>query len=181
MAQLGALSVMEWVGIGTTALSVNEKIQAGKSASHRADVIAHQKELDANAAQVEAQQRAAGERKKSRYLRSRALAVAGASGGGVSDPTISNILTGIDVEGEMNALNAMWSGDTTASGLRTSARMTRSEGRSAKRAGYTSAFTTALSGGMDFAEDNPTFFKKYGGDRAEQDHDYYGSDAGFGY
>lgn len=157
-----------YIGLATTAVSVHSQIQAGKAASHRADVMARQKEADAEAAQVEAQQQAAGERKKARFLRSRALAVAGASGAGVSDPTISNILTGIDTEGEMNALNTLWSGDTTSQGLRNEAASIRSEGRSAESAGYMSAFTTALSGGMDFAEAKPTFFQKYGGKRAER-------------
>lgn len=155
-----------YIGLATTALSVHSKIQEGKAAAHRAELIARQKKIDANAAQAESQQEAAGERKKARYLRSRALAVAGASGAGVSDPTINNILTGIDTEGEMNALNTQWSGDTAGSGLRAEGRVAMSEGRAAKRSAYKSAFTTALSGGMDFVEAKPTFFQKYGGKRA---------------
>ncbi len=160
MPQLAAIA--PYLAVGATTVS---QIQAGNAAKHQADQIARQKELDANASAAEGQQRAAIERKKSRYLRSRALAVAGASGAGVSDPTINNILTGIDTEGEMNALNAQWSGETTARGERADAAVTRSEGRSAQRAGYVSGFSTALSGGMDFLEDHPTFFSKYGGDR----------------
>jgi hypothetical protein len=157
---------MDWVSVGATALQTHSQIQAGKAAAHQAELLARQREKDALAAQVEAQQVAAQERKKSRYLRSRALAVAGASGAGVSDSTITNILTGIDTEGEMNALNALWSGDQTAQAYRAGARMARAEGKAAKRAGYLGGAVTALRGGMEFAEDNPTFFKKYGGDKA---------------
>lgn len=157
---------MDWVSVGTTALQVHGQIQAGKAQAHQAELLARQREKDALAAQVEAQQVASQERKKTRYLRSRALAVAGASGAGVSDLTINNILTGIDTEGEMNALNALWSGDQTAEAYRSGAEMARAEGRAAKRAGYLGGAVTALQGGLDFAENNPSFFKKYGGDRA---------------
>lgn len=143
------------------------QIKAGEEANSRAHALAKQKRTDALAAQAEAQQEAASERKKMRYTRSRALAVAGASGGGVSDPTINNILTGIETEGEMNALNTLWSGDTTAQGLRAEGRAAIAEGHAAKDAGYLSGFTTAFSGAADFAEAKPTLFEKYGGKKAK--------------
>ena len=155
-----------YIALASSAVGAYSAIDAGQKANSRAHALAKQQEAEANAAQVEAQQQAATERKKTRYLRSRALAVAGASGGGVSDPTISNILTGIDTEGEMNALNTLWSGDTTASGLRAQARATRAEGKASMKAGYVSGFKTAVSGGMDFIDAKPTFFKKYGGTKS---------------
>lgn len=155
-----------YINLAITAASAYSAVKAGQEANHRAQAIAKQKETDAKAAQAEAQQEAATERKKARYTRSRALAVAGASGAGASDLTINNILTGIDTEGEMNALNTQWSGDTTGAGLRADARATRSEGRASKNAGYIGGVTTALKGAVDFAEAKPTFFKKYGGKRA---------------
>lgn len=160
-------SASPYIALGATALSAHQQIQAGKQAAHRADVIARQQEEQAKAEQAAAQQEANGERKKARYLRSRALAVAGASGAGVSDPTINNILAGIDTQGEMNALSTLWSGDTTANGLRREASATRAEGRASRRASNMGAFTTVLDGGMDFMEAKPTFFSKYGGKRAK--------------
>lgn len=157
-----------YIALGTTVVQTVSQMQAGKAAQHRAEVAAREQETQAKAEQAAAGQQAATERKKARYLRSRALAVAGASGAGVSDPTINEILTGIDVEGEMNALNTQWSGNTTAGGLRRGARASRSEGRASRNAAYTSALTTAMSGAMDFAEAKPTFFQKYGGTRAQR-------------
>lgn len=155
-----------YIALGTAAVGAYAQTQAGEAAQNNAKVVAIQQERDANAAQVEAQQAATAERKKARYLRSRALAVAGASGAGVSDPTVSQILTGIDTEGEMNALNALWSGDETARALRHGARATRNEGSARRGAYYGQAGATALQGLTSFAGENPTFFSKYGGDRA---------------
>lgn len=123
--------------------------------SGAANLIAAQKEKAANQANVEAQAEAANERRKAKLVRSRALAVAGASGAGVDDPTVNNILTGIEVEGEMNALNALHSGEYLASSLRSGAGTARRQGSAYRQAGYVSAGTTALSGAVGW-------YDKYG-------------------
>lgn len=138
-----------YITAATTALSVYSQVQQGKA---QMNLIAAQREKAANQALVESQAEAANERRKATYLRSRAQAVAGKSGAGVTDPTVSNILTDIDVGGEMNALNALASGEYVARGLRTGANVARAEGASRKNAGYLSAGTTALSGSIGFAE-----------------------------
>lgn len=166
MAQLAV--VAPYLSAASTVVSSYASIKQGMDQKSASESVARQRERDANDAQVEAQQVAARERKKSKYLRSRALAVAGASGGGVSDPTISNILTGLDVEGEMSALNALHNGDTTAAGYRAGAATARREGRAAMSAGLFGGVGKALTGFGEFAEDNPSFFKKYGGDRAQR-------------
>jgi hypothetical protein len=144
-----------YITAATTALSVYSQVQQGNAAKAQQEIIARQREKDANQALVEAQAEAASERKKAKYLRSRAQAVAGKSGADPSSPDISNILTGIDSEGEMNALNALYSGNYLASGLRTGAGVARRTGAAARTAGYTSAATTALTG-------TTGFYEKYG-------------------
>src|SRR5688572_12906051 len=114
-----------------------------------------QRTRDANQAQVEAQHQAKSERRKAQLVRSRALAVAGASGAGVSDPTVSKILSDIDTEGELNALNSLWSGDYTARALRLGANASRNESSALRSSGYISGATTALQGGL-------SFYEKYG-------------------
>jgi hypothetical protein len=144
-----------YITAATTALSVYSQVQQGNAAQAQQEILARQREKDANQALVEAQSEAASERKKAKYLRSRAQAVAGKSGADPSSPDISNILSGIDSEGEMNALNALYSGNYLASGLRTGAGVARRTGAAARTAGYTSAATTALTG-------TTGFYEKYG-------------------
>lgn len=150
MAWLAAAA--PYITAGTTALSVYSQVQQGNAAEAQQEVLARQREKDANQALVEAQAEAAGERKKAKYLRSRAQAVAGKSGADPSSPDISNIIADIDSEGEMNALNALYSGDYLARGLRAGAGVARRTGAAARTAGYTSAATTALSGATGFYE-----------------------------
>lgn len=153
MAFLAA--AVPYIAAATTVASAYSQVQAGKAQEANQRIIALQQERDANQAQVEAQHQAQNERKRAKLVRSRALAVAGASGAGVSDPTVTDILTDIDTEGEANALNALWSGDYTASSLRAGAGARRRAGSAYRNAGYTSAASTALSGGT-------SFFEKYG-------------------
>ncbi len=160
-------AAMPYIGLATTAVSAYNQVEQGKAAAASGKAEQLMAERAANAEQVMAQQAAAQERKKARYLRSRALAVAGASGAGVSDPTVSDILTGIDTEGEMNALNTLYSGDIRAEQTRAGGAAARREGNARRTAAYTSAFNTAFQGATGFASDNPTFFKKYGGERAQ--------------
>lgn len=157
-----------YIAMASTAVSAYNQTQMAQSAANEGRVQQIMDERSAKAEQAIAQQQAAGERKKAQYLRSRALAVAGASGGGVSDPGISSILTGIDSEGEMNALNLLYSGDIRAQDLRQRGSAAFREGRARRAVGYTQAAITLANGASDFAGDNPTFFKKYGGDRAQQ-------------
>lgn len=139
-------------------------IRRGRFANANAKLEAQMDRLDANQAQVEGQQQAIAERRRAKLLRSRALAVAGASGAGISgDPTVENILEDIETQGELNALTAMWEGDSMARGLRVRAKATRKSGREAKRAGYLEAaasiadMATGSSGGS-----GGSFFSKYG-------------------
>lgn len=170
-----------YIALATTAVGAYSQQQAGEAASNNAQLVAIQRDKQANNEQVASQQAAAQERKKARYLRSRAIAVAGASGGGVSDPTISNILTGIETEGEMNALNELWMGDNRAKSIRAGADATRREGEARRGAAYGQSASTVLNGLGDFSEDNPTFFSKYGGERAQASTwATQAADAGFG-
>lgn len=153
MAWLAAAA--PYITAGTTALSIYSQVQQGNAAKAQQEILARQREKAANQAMVEAQAEAANERKKAKYLRSRAQAVAGKSGADPSSPDISNIFTDIETEGEMNALNALASGDYLARGLRTGAAVARNEGRAARSAAYMSAATTALSGAG-------SFYDKYG-------------------
>jgi hypothetical protein len=153
-----------YIALASTAVSAYSQTQAGDTAKNQGLLAQMQAERNANAEEAMSQQAAAADRKKARYLRSRAIAVAGASGAGVSDPTVSDILTGIDTEGEMNALTALYEGRIRADNTRKTGQIYANEGSARKKAAYGQAASTALSGFTDFASSGAgdSFFKKYG-------------------
>lgn len=149
MAQL-----LNLIGTGVQAES---QYQSGRINAANAQLQSVQDARDANEAQVAAQVQAGNERRRAKLLRSRALAVAGASGAGVGDPTVTNILSGIDTAGEMNALTALYEGDTTAKALRSGA---------ASKLRMSNAYSSVgnLRAAGTLAEGAYSFFDKYGSD-----------------
>lgn len=154
MAFLAA--ALPYVAAASTALGVYSTVQQGKAQQDLLNQQAEQREEDAKAAQAEAQRESLIERRKAKNLMSRARAVAGASGAGSSDPTVTNILTNIETQGEVNALNALYSGNATARGLRSGAAMARNEGSAARTASYMDAASIGLGGAT-------SWYEKYGG------------------
>lgn len=154
MAILSA--ALPYVAAASTALGVAATVQQGRSQQEALEYQARQRDEDAKAAQADAQRESLIERRKAKNLMSRARAVAGASGAGSSDPTVTNILTDIETQGEVNALNALHSGDTVARGLRSGAVAARAEGQAATSASYMDAASTGLSGAT-------SWYSKYGG------------------
>lgn len=150
MAQLAAVAT--YVGLAATAASAYSQYQSGKAQEAQALYQAQQDKKDAIAGQAEAQAQAAQERRRAKVLRSRALAVAGKSGAGVSDPTVTNILADIETEGEVRARNALFEGDYLAQGLRSGARSKVNMGRAYRSAGTLNAAGTV----------GASFYDKYG-------------------
>jgi hypothetical protein len=153
---------MAWLQYAATAISAVSSLKQGNAANQQMQQQALQDEADANSAQAQSQEAAANERKRAKIVRSRALSVAGASGAGVSDPTVVDILSGIDTEGEVRALNALYEGDTQAAGLRSAAQIHRNMGKASKTAGYLDSASSIAGGIGKFAQNNPSFFAKYG-------------------
>lgn len=119
-----------------------------------------------------AQRASIEERRDAKYLMSRARALAAASGGGVSDPSIVNILGDIEAEGEYNALARMYEGETAAQSDIVAARARRSEGNAAMNAAYFGMAASAAKGYAGAGGGTPrsattgsgtTFASKYGG------------------
>jgi hypothetical protein len=142
-----------YIGLAATGVAAHGQYQQGKAQQAQQRLAAIQDEKEANAADVAAQRQASNERRRAKLMRSRALAVAGASGAGISeDPTIENILGDIDDEGEARALDAMWEGDNLALGLRSGAKTRRRMGRAASSAGGMNALATGIGGVSTFAQ-----------------------------
>lgn len=128
------------IGVGST-------LMAGKQQNDLATFEAGQMQANANAERAVSQREAAQERRRSEYLQGRARAVAASSGAGVSDPTIDNIVAGLDAEGEYRALTALYNGEQQAEGMELGAKVRKIEGRNAKSASRYKAASTLMNSG----------------------------------
>lgn len=133
MAWLSAAA--PYITAGAGAVSAISAIQEGNRLKAARDLEVRQLEADALAEAATAQRAAETERKRARLLQSRVRALSAASGAGAFDPTIVDIMSDIQQEGELRALNALYEGGTAAQGLEFSANIRRREGREARRAG----------------------------------------------
>lgn len=141
-----------YIGLATAGISAAQQHEAGKSQQAQLRLEAAQDKREANMALAESQANAANERRRAKILRSRALALAGASGTGIDDPSIVDALDSITDEGELRALDALYEGNYLAAGLRSGADARRRMGRAAGRAGTASGLATGLAGVTSFAE-----------------------------
>lgn len=78
------------------------------------------------------QRNAQEELRKSALLQSHALAIAGASGAGVSDPDVNKIIGDIAAEGRLAADTHLYNGDEAAKSLKISAKLSRWQGKKAR-------------------------------------------------
>lgn len=122
-----------------------------KQLSYQAD------QLDRNAGNTRAssQRSSIDQRHKTDLASSRALALAAASGGGASDPTVVNNIAAIDGEGEFRALSALYDGDQEALGMEDKGKALRAEASNGKKAAWFNAAGSILKAGS-------TLYDKYG-------------------
>lgn len=115
-------------------------------------------QLEQNAGQERAtsQLGMAEQRRSARYMQSRALALAAASGAGASDPSVVNVISSIEGEGEFRALASLYEGESAARQMELGAKVARKQGKAAGTASYLKAGSTLLAGGNSWAD-------KYGG------------------
>lgn len=164
-----AATVMQ---VGGTLLSMKgygDAARAAKTSGQRERVAKEfeAEQLDEQAGQaIAVSQRAALEQQRQgRLMASRALAVAAASGGGASDPTVVNLIAGADGEAAYRSAVALYEGEDRARKLRISAAASRYEGAVAEEAGNqrASAFKTMR------AASGLTLLAKYGQDGPKGD------------
>lgn len=137
---------------------------AGRQQNLAAQAEAIQLEDNAKTAVGVGQINATEESRLGRLRASRALAVAAASGGGASDPTVVNLIAKIAGESHYRAMADLYAGNDQARSMRNQAAMTRyggemaeAEGKQAARASRFAATATALTGAM-------SLYSKYGKD-----------------
>lgn len=165
---------MSWVGVGVTVAGMVMQAQGSAKASMAARATAlrkqqadefEAKQLEQNAGQaIAASQRVALDRARdARYVQSRALAVAAASGGGVSDPTVVNLIGRIAGEGAYRQGLALYEGEDRARAMRMAAATKRFEGTMAIEEGDMSADAFATQGMGSLVKGGASLFSKYGG------------------
>lgn len=155
---------MAWLPIAAAVVSIAGTVMSGigqrKAAKAQAAYTEQQAQAyavakETEAAQYEEQalsetataQRAAfEEQRKSRILQSRAMAVAGASGGGVSDPTVVDIISDLAGEGAYRSAVAMYEGGQRTKGARQAAAAARYEGATGLASGSASAASQRQAG-----------------------------------
>lgn len=140
---------MAGMSAGGTALSVMGSLKQAKEQNKLAKFQAAQLEQQANETEAAGQYAALEQRRQAEILQSRALAIAGASGGGTLDPTVLKVISGLAVEGERAVQSEIYNSKSQAQAQRLQATATRYEGYQAKQAGKIRAFSTALSGLAD--------------------------------
>lgn len=157
---------------GSTILQAGSQYGAGQAASRNATMVANQLDQNAelakiNAGQQEAvgQQRAKENLRQNRFLQSRIINLAAASGASAStNKNVADLVSKTAGEGEYAALNSLYEGKTRADqlrneaiGLTNKAMVTRFEGRQTRKAANSAAFSSILGG----AAKGASFYSKY--------------------
>jgi len=140
--------------------------QAAKAEKKSGAFAAAQYNQQAGQARAESQRASIEEHRRARLAESRAVAVAAASGGGASDPTVMKILGNLAMEGEYNALAALYTGEETARGLENQATGALYNAKTAA-AGYKSMASASKSSGLakgvgTLLSGSASFLEKYG-------------------
>jgi len=126
-------------------VSAYSAVKAGNAKKKAADDQATILRENADATRAVSQRAAAEEKRNKELAYSRGLAVAAASGGGVDDPTVVNILSDINAEGQYRILSRLYSGESAALDMESQASIIQKEGRAARTAGKLKAASTLLS------------------------------------
>lgn len=129
----------------TTLLQVSGELNKGRALDAQARSEAAQLKRQATNQRGISQRESSEARRRGEVARSRAQAVAAASGATADDPTVTNIMGDIEGRTEYNALSALYNGEFSASGLDQTADARRRMGRAARGAGRMQAGATILS------------------------------------
>lgn len=131
----------------------------GRQSLRAAEYQAAQLRVNAGQAKAVAQREALNAEEQAKLVASRALAVAAASGGGATDPTVIRIISGIEEEGAYRKALALYEGEAMARELRMKASTVEYQGKLEKGAAGRSAFGGLLGG----IAQGVSLFSKFGG------------------
>jgi len=108
------------------------------------------------------QRQSAEERRQANLVASRALAVAAASGAGVSDPTMVRVIANARGEGAVRAATALYEGQARARAMRADAALDRLQGAEALFSGAATQQGYALSQLGALSREGMSLYAKYG-------------------
>lgn len=134
----------------------------GETIRAAAEFNARQADREAGTAIAISQRQAAEERRQANLVASRALAVAAASGGGVSDPTVVRLIANQRGEGAYRASVRLYEGEAKARQLRVEAIAGRISGSQAEAAGASAQLGAAYAQMGEVARTGATLYAKYG-------------------
>lgn len=136
------LNVGQWSTVLGTAFDVIGLLDSGRGArlegerrKVEAQFAKEQADQDAVTVFASSQRDAIEQNRQADIVASRALAVAAASGGGASDPSVMKVISEIKGEGALRASMALYEGEAHARKLRISGLMSQLEGDNAVVAG----------------------------------------------
>lgn len=163
MAQLGLV-----MAVGAI-LGAAGQYQQGRIARRQGEAIQRSKQFEAEQLvqsagqeQAAAQRKALEERRRASLVASRALALSAASGAGASDPTVEQIISEIDGEGEYRAAVALYGGEERARRLRMGADAAIWEGENAAALGRARGRAATVSAIGSLAASGGGMYAKYG-------------------
>jgi len=134
-------------------------IVAGNAKDDAANFEAQQLRMSGRRVMAAATSQAQIEEHKGKLLASRATAVAAASGGGASDPTVVKIISDIKGEATLRANEALYAGESQKQLLQTQANAKKLEGKQARQASIITATGEFAKAGVDAG----SLYDKYGG------------------
>jgi len=166
MAEFGALGWMQAAGSFLQAWGNFEQGRMARVQGERrriaAEFDAWNAERQAGIAIAISQRQALEEERQGRLVASRALAVAAASGGGVSDPTIVRIIANARGEASYRAHVALYEGEARARELKFEAITGRIAGHELEAEGARVQGAYALAGLGALARGGASLYAKYG-------------------
>jgi len=152
----------------STVMSMSAKKQQGEQAQASANYQANQLDQSAGQQFASAQRASMSDEQQARLAQSRALAVAAASGGGVSDPTVMSIMSRLAGEGTYRSMVDLYQGREKARQLEDQANAARLQGGIASSNSNYSSAATLVSGAS-------SMYSKYAADHRPS---LAGSDSG---
>jgi hypothetical protein len=149
MTVAGSKLAMTGLAVAGTGVSALGEYRRGQAQEMMGDAIAKQSIAAGKAEQAASQREAIEKRRIANIKKSRALAVAGASGTSVIDPDVINVLAGFDYEGDYEAKVALYSGNEAMRQRKNEASVARWEGDLQKTNSLYRSGATILSGTGD--------------------------------
>lgn len=164
-----SIGALGWLQLGGSFLQMMGQQEGGRAARIEgeqrraaAEFEAWQAEELAGQVMASAQRQALEEKRKARFDASRAIAVAAASGAGVSDPTIVNLIASAKGEGVYRAHVALYEGEAKARQLKFDAATGRLSGTQALMSGLRKEEGAALASMGTLVKGGASLYSKYG-------------------